>query len=86
MLIVNREILFIDLRKNLFTSEDIKEFLLTIKEKIILQYLLLDRQYIDNLDVIEIIQKINLSRKRKETNLPSLDDHVSFDWNVEQIN
>ena len=66
MLIVNREILFIDLRKNLFTSEDIKEFLLTIKEKTILQYLLFDRQYIDNPDVIEIIQEINLSRKQKK--------------------
>ena len=86
MLIVNREILFIDLRKNLFTSEDIKEFLLTIKEKTILQYLLLDRQYIDNPDVIEIIREINLSRKRKETNLLIIDDHVSFDWNVEQVN
>ena len=35
MLIVNREILFINLRKNLLTLENDKECLLTIKDKII---------------------------------------------------
>ena len=35
MLIVNREILFINLRKNLLTLENDKECLLTIKDKTI---------------------------------------------------
>ena len=88
MLIVNREILFIDLRKNLFTSDDVARFLWTIKDKTILEYLLLDRQYLGNSDLIETKEEINLSRKSREANLLSIisvEDLKKFDWEVAQV-
>ena len=67
MLNVNRRILFIDLRKNPFQSEDVKKFLLSIKGKTILEQLLIDKQHVVNPDVMEISEEINSARKRNET-------------------
>jgi len=82
MLNVNRRILFIDLRKNIFQSEDVKIFLLSIKHKTILEHLLVDRQHVENPDVMEISEEINSARKQNETASLRIDDHASFDWSV----
>ena len=67
MLNVNRRILFIDLRKNPFQSEDVEKFLMSIKGKTILEQLLIDKQLVVNPDVMEISEEINSARKRNET-------------------
>ena len=82
MLNINRRILFIDLRNNSFHSEDIEKFLLGIKDKTILEHLLVDKQHVENPYVIEILEEINSSRKQNETTLLRIDDHASFDWSV----
>ena len=82
MLKINHKILFIDLRQNPFQSEDVKNFLLSIKDKTILEYLLVDKQHVKNADVIEILDEINVSRKSNETTFLRIDDRASFDWTV----
>ena len=64
MLSNNQNILYIDLRKNRFTLEDIIEFLKDTIKNQQLQHLLLDNLFCENSEVCTLRSKINQSRSR----------------------
>ena len=74
LLIVNKKILYIDLRKNKFTLDDVKEFLRYIKNQRNLQILLLDKDYCENSEINALLEDINLNRAQSDnliiTNVP----------------
>ena len=82
MLYVNRKILLIDLRENPFQSEDVKKFLLSVKDTTVLEYLLVDRQHVDYADVMEVLQEINLNRSIKGATVLIIDNFPCFNWSV----
>ena len=64
MLNYNKNILCLNLRKNNFTLDDIKEFLQNIKNQQILQVLLFDKSYCEDSDVHTILKDINSIRSK----------------------
>ena len=58
---VNQNILYIDLRKNKFTLNDVIEFLKCFKNQC-LHYLLLDNLFCENSEIHALLHKINQSR------------------------
>ena len=66
MLKVNRKILCVNMRKNNFALDDVKEFLQQIKTKTqqYLQSLLLDKIYCENLEIQAILEDINSIRAK----------------------
>ena len=75
LLKVNSKILHIDIRKNKFSLDDFISFLLTIKEKTHVEYLLIDKQYSENTHVCEILQDINLKRSQPGQYMMIIEDH-----------
>ena len=67
LLKVNKKILYIDLRKNKFTLDDVKEFLRYIKHQLNLQILLLDKNYCKNSEIRALLEDINLNRAQHDT-------------------
>ena len=74
LLKVNKKILYIDLRKNKFTLDDVKEFLRYIKNQPNLQILLLDKDYYKNSEIGALLEDININRAQSDalliTNVP----------------
>ena len=69
MLSINQKILYIDLRKNNFALDDVKEFLQHIIKNQHLQYLLLDKNFCENSEVCELSRNINLGRAENTIHL-----------------
>ena len=67
LLKVNKKILYVDLKKNKFTLDDIKEFLQYIKNQRHLEILLLDKNYCENSEIVTILKDINLNRTEKNS-------------------
>ncbi|XP_065894819.1 NACHT, LRR and PYD domains-containing protein 3-like isoform X2 [Dysidea avara] len=65
LLKINRKILHLDLRKNSFSLDDVINFLLIIKDKTLLEYLLVDKEYSKDAQVRTILQDINLRRRQQ---------------------
>ena len=65
LLKVNRKILHLDIRKNSFSLDDVINFLFIIKDKTLLEYLLVDKEYSKNAQVRTILQDINLRRRQQ---------------------
>ena len=63
MLNINGKILHIDLRKNCFLPNDVLEFLHNIKNQMNLEYLLLDKEFIENPKISSILEEIKSIRK-----------------------
>ena len=64
MLSINQNILYIDLRKNRFALDDVKEFLKHTNKNQHLQNLLLDKFFCENSEVLELLSEINLNRSK----------------------
>ena len=60
MLKLNKKILYIDVRKNKFKQDDVKEFLQQIKDQQYLEILLLDKEFCENSEIIAIKEEINV--------------------------
>ena len=69
LLKINSRLLYINLRKNSFSPEDIKTLLLNIKQNKFLEYLILDEQFLKNPEINYILQSINGMRRNKKANL-----------------
>ena len=69
MLNINGKILHIDLRKNSFLLEDVRDFLCNIKNQIYLEYLLLDKEFTKNFSVTSILKEINSIRGAKNASI-----------------
>ena len=69
MLNINGKILHIDLRKNSFLLEDVRDFLCNIKNQIYLEYLLLDKEFTKNFSVTSILKEINSIRRAKNASI-----------------
>ena len=67
LLKVNKKILYVDLKKNKFTLDDIKEFLQYIKNQRHLEILLLDKNYCENSEIVTILKDLNLNRTEKNS-------------------
>ena len=67
MLNVNRKILCVDVRRNNFTLDDVKEFLQHIKNQQYLESLLLDKEYCENPEICTILREINLNRTKNDS-------------------
>ena len=65
MLNINRKILHIDLRKNCFVPNDVIQFLQDIKNQLDLEYLRLDKEFIENPEISSILEEIKSIRKTK---------------------
>ena len=65
LLNVNRKILCINLRKNNFALDDVKEFLQSIKTQQYLQSLLLDKAYCESPEILAISDEIDFIRAKK---------------------
>ena len=65
MLKVNGKILHLDLRKNCFFLDDVKEFLCDIKNQLCLEYLLLDKIYCKADEITSMLHEINLIRNKR---------------------
>lgn len=75
MLTVNRKILYHDVRKNLFTLDDVKKFLQDLKNQQYLQRLLLDKNYCENSDICKIMESINKVRVENDANQLKISNH-----------
>ena len=67
LLKVNIKLLYIDLRKNTFTLDNINEFLRYIRNQPNLQILLLDRKYCEHLEIAVSLEDINRNRTKHNT-------------------
>jgi len=67
MLNANTKILCLNLQKNKFTLDDVKEFLQYIKNQQYLKMLLLDRNYCEDSEICAILKAINLIRSKNNT-------------------
>ena len=65
LLKVNKKFLYVDLKKNKFTLDDIKEFLQHITDQQHLEILLLDKSYCENSEITATLKNINLNRTEK---------------------
>ena len=65
MLKINGKILHIDLRKNFFSLDDVMQFLHDIENQMCLEYLLLDKKFIENPKVSSVLEKIKSIREMK---------------------
>ena len=64
MLNINSKILCLDVRKNIFTLDDVKEFLHLIKNQQYLQCLLIDKNFCKDSEIRATVQDINLIRTK----------------------
>ena len=64
LLIANKKILYVDLRNNKFTFNDVMEFLQQLKNQLHLQILLFDKNYCENVEVCGLLEDINLLRAK----------------------
>ena len=69
LLKINSRLLYINLRKNSFSPEDIITLLLNIKQNKFLEYLILDEQFLKNPEINYILQSINGMRRNKKAAL-----------------
>ena len=67
MLKVNRKILCVNIRRNDFALDDVKDFLQHIKSRPYLQSLLLDNNFCKNSEICTVIEEINLIRTNTNT-------------------
>ena len=67
MLKVNSKILCVNIRRNDFSLDDVKDFLQDVKSRPYLQSLLLDNNYCTNVEISNIIKEINLIRANTNT-------------------
>ena len=67
MLKVNRKILCVNIRRNDFAFDDVKDFLQHIKSRPYLQSLLLDDNFCKNSEICAAIEEINLIRANTNT-------------------
>jgi len=68
----NSQLLYVNLRENLFSSENIKMLLLNIKQNTSLEYLILDEYFSKDPEIICIQQTINNMRKENKAKPLSL--------------
>ena len=82
LLKINSRLLYISLRKNSFSPEDIKTLLLNIKQNKFLEYLILDEQFLKNPEINYILQSINGMRRNKKAKLLSITDNFLSNYNT----